>query len=627
MRRSILPLVAAVFAAISCAKEPFPAEKSTLTASMPPALTKTSLGPKSGSTYPILWRAGDKIRVNGVDSEALETGGSSTASFSFNEGITPPYRIIYGAADNRTDAVEIPSVQTYVNGGIADGSVPMYSYSGDASFSMHHLTAIISITLTGSKTIKDISVSSADGSLLAGSFAVDFSSGALRAESGVTSVHLRLPSGGVSLSGGKTFMFAVARSYQSKGVVFEITASDGSVMVITALKGVVKLGAGKVYEIPSTEFVANAEPVTLISNYSELMAFASRVADGELLLKARLSADIVGDATWTPMEGFKGDFDGAGHTISGLRKAFCNELIGCVRNLTLNSDISISSKNDIVGDESIFWAGILANRLYTYATVQNCVTEGSISYTQWGKELRVGGFAGYAPRGTLTGCVNKAAISAVGDGSALVEVGGIIGRNYASTDAIYIENCTNEGPISISGTVKGLNAGGIIGLMDSKHTSTLKADVNSGDIVIASGTSLTGEISMGGIAGKALGRMEGCTNYGTLHESAATTQDHNIGGIAGCVITDKVSSCISSGSILMDGSKAGVVRCGGILGYSKDDDSVSSITLSGNTFNGVITIDIPTHSTLLAEPLTGLYNGVTNTETGNDTAEGVITVN
>lgn len=624
MKRIIILLFAA-FAVFSCAKEPSPAEKLTLTASMPEALTKTSLGPKSGSTYPVLWSAGDKIRVNGVDSDVLESGGGSTASFSFTDGITPPYRILYGAANGRSNAVEIPSVQTFVNGGIADRSAPMYSYSTDASFGMHHLSAIISLPLTGSATIKDISVSSADGTPLAGNYTVDFSSGAINAESGVPTVNLRLPSGGVSLSGGKTFLFAVASSYQAKGVVFEITASDGSVMVVTALKGVVSLSAGKVYEIPSVQFAANAEPVTLISNYTELKAFATRVTNGELLLRARLSADIIGDSSWTPLEGFKGDFDGAGHKITGLTKAFCNELIGCVRNLTLDSNISISSKDDIVGDESVFWAGILTNRLYTYATVQNCVTEGSISYAQWGKELRVGSIAGYAPRGTVTGCVNKASISAVGDGSSLVEVGGLIGRNYASSDAIYIENCTNEGSISISGTVKGLNVGGIVGLMDSKHTSTLKADVNSGDIVIESGTNFTGDvISMGGIAGKALARLEGCANYGTLHESAATTKAHNIGGIAGWVITDNVSYCTSSGSILMNGSSAGVVRCGGISGYVTADDSVSAITISDCVFNGSITINIPTHSTLCIEPITGLYNGVSYTENDNDTSKGII---
>lgn len=626
MKRIILFVFAAA-AILSCAKEPSPARKFTLKASMPSALTKTSLGPRSGDTYPVLWSAGDKIRVNGADSDALETGGGSTASFSFTSGIPTPYRILYGASGSRADAVVIPSAQTYVQGGIADGTVPMYAYSDDASFTMHHLSAVISLTLTGSAIIKDISVSSADGTPLAGSFAVNFSSGALKAESGVNTVQLRLPSGGVSLSGGKTFLFAVAHSFQSKGVLFEITSSDGSVMIVNALNGIVRLAAGRVYEIPSMTFTPNAEPVALISNYTELKNFASRVSAGELLLKARLSADITGDSSWTPMEGFKGDFDGAGHTISGLTKAFCNELTGCVRNLTLNSDISISSKNDIVGDESIFWAGILANRLYTYATVQNCVTEGSISYTQWGKELRVGGFAGYAPRGTVTGCVNKASVTATGDGSSLVQVGGLIGRNYSSVDAIYVENCTNEGTVCIGGTVKGLNVGGIVGLMDSKHTSTLKTDVNCGNIVIASETSITGEISMGGIAGKALARMDGCANYGTLQESATTTQAHNIGGIAGWIISDNMSSCISSGSILMDGSKAGVVRCGGLLGYATADDSINAITISGNTFNGAVTIDVPTHSTLFAEPITGLYNGVTFTETDNDTVQGVITVN
>ena len=109
-----------------------------------------------------------------------------------------------------------------------------------------------------------------------------------------------------------------------------------------------------------------------------------------------MTADIAADNSWTPMEGFTGDFDGGGHTISGLKKAFVNELQGCIRNLTVDADISISSKDDIAGDESIYWAGILTNRMYTGALISNCVAKGSLSYSQWGKELRAGAFCAAA---------------------------------------------------------------------------------------------------------------------------------------------------------------------------------------------------------------------------------------
>ncbi len=297
-----------------------------------------------------------------------------------------------------------------------------------------------------------------------------------------------------------------------------------------------------------------------------------------------MTADIAADNTWTPLEGFTGDFDGGGYTLSGLKKAFANELQGCIRNLTVEADITIASKDDIVGEESVFWAGILTNRMYTGALVSNCVAKGSLSYNQWGKELRAGAFCGYAARGSIEHCTNQASISVQGDGSWAVQAGGIVGRVYASGDQVNITGCTNEGSLSLSGTLKTTEAGGIVGQFQPATASTL------------SGCSFTGDIS--------------------FESSSTLSGAMNLGGIAGSVKTASIADCSSAGTMTVNSSSSGAIRAGGILGNAQSYGEGSDIGLSGCTFSGALTIDVPSHGTLNTNAITGLYSTATHTETG-----------
>lgn len=610
MRKTVLS-AAFILALVSCSKEFSPAPAVfTMEAVMPSAQTKVTLGARNAGVYPLCWAEGDVITVNGVTSLPLTAAraGEKTALFAFDQSISAPYTVLYGAT--RPTLLSPPQVQEYSDGGIRGDYLRMDASTSDVTFTFSHRTAVVSLSLSGSETLVGAELCSLDGSLLA--------------DCGASSVQLLFPEGGLNLSGSKTLYFAVCPGVHAKGLDIRLIASDGRVMHTAALGGAT-LSAGVVYELGTYAFTANAETVELIASYADLKAFALRVADGELYLKARLVSDIQADGTWTPMEGFKGELDGGGHRIFALTKPLFNELVGSVRNLRVEADITVSSAADIVGDATVYWAGILANRLYTYATVTNCVTEGSICYTQWGKELRVGGIAGYAPRGTVSGCVNKASITAIGDGSASVEAGGLIGRNYASADELILRNCRNEGAILLKGSLKGVYAGGIIGMMDSRHTSVLSGDVNEASILIESTAVISGEVRLGGIAGYALADLADCCNYGLVHSAAPMTHPQSVGGIAGQVITASVSGCVNAGSIVLDAASGGVIRCGGILGFASSDESVGAITLDGCRYSGSILVDVASHSTLFAKPITGLYSDLTQTEL-SCTSTGTVTV-
>lgn len=563
MRKSFIIGISVMLAFLACTKQTQqPAvEELVLEVSMPETLTKTVLGPKAAGVYPVLWSVGDYITVNGVPSKPLTAleAGATTAVFHFSAPIKTPYHVQYGT--------EVPAFQQYTDGNICAFSAPMQATSYEAAFTLKHQACVLSLPLSGSVTVAGISVSAIDGTPLS---------------SGGT-VQLTMPVGGVSISSAKTFCLAVQPAVLEKGLSVDIYTTTGDRMNLVSFVDET-LTAGTVYKFPATSFKANAHPVTVIADYAQLKDFAEKVAAGEKYLQARMTADIAADNTWTPLEGFTGDFDGGGYTLSGLKKAFANELQGCIRNLTVEADITIASKDDIVGEESVFWAGILTNRMYTGALVSNCVAKGSLSYNQWGKELRAGAFCGYAARGSIEHCTNQASISVQGDGSWAVQAGGIVGRVYASGDQVNITGCTNEGSLSLSGTLKTTEAGGIVGQFQPATASTL------------SGCSFTGDIS--------------------FESSSTLSGAMNLGGIAGSVKTASIADCSSAGTMTVNSSSSGAIRAGGILGNAQSYGEGSDIGLSGCTFSGALTIDVSSHGTLNTNAITGLYSTATHTETG-----------
>ena len=603
--------------AVSCSKAQ---QEFILEAGMPETETKTVLGPKSGAKYPVLWSVEDRIVVNGVESKPLTAigAGSKTAVFRFDQAPAAPFNVLYGGIAGSDDAFEIPARQQYYDGNLRSGYAPMYASSTESSFTMNHLACILALQLKSSVPIKGISVSSLDGTPLAGHFRLEKEGGLLTGKTTTVSgnAHIDLTiSSEADISEGKTFYIAICPGTHGKGIRLDIYAKDGSRMALFTLAGET-LSAGQVYELPTGDFVSNIEPVTCISSYDDLKDFAKRVAAKKEILHARLLSDITVDDSWMPLEGFTGDFDGGGYTISGLKKAFANELLGYVRNLTLEGDINITGAAGIVGDESIFWAGILANRMYGNAIVRNCTTRGTLRYTQWGKQIRVGGIVGYAPHALIEDCVNEADIMVIGDGSDMVHAGGIIGRSYSSSYDVRIINCINKGDITMEGTVKSASLGGIGGHFTPIHTtSVFSGDINYGKITVPAATVLNGAVNIGGIVGYSLASIAGCTDEGSIHFSAPTESLLNIGGVAGNICASSIKECTGNTTMLVDSESTGDVRCGGIAGVATGDATIKDIVVDGCLYGGAMTLRIGTHGELIAKPIVGLYSTETHSET------------
>ena len=111
--------------------------------------TRVALGDKTGTTYPAYWSEGDRLVVNGTQSEVAEIDAMnrSKAIFRFSEGATLsyPFNITYPYCATAESMVEFPTDQNYVEGSFEAGTAPMCGYVATKSddVKLSHLATIL----------------------------------------------------------------------------------------------------------------------------------------------------------------------------------------------------------------------------------------------------------------------------------------------------------------------------------------------------------------------------------------------------------------------------------------------------------------------------------------------------
>ena len=160
---------------------------------------RTSLGEKSGDTYPIYWSQGDKIAVNGaVSNEAvIDEENPTSATFSVNSVLNYPYCVTYPYTPTTTDEapkVEFLAEQAYCEGSFCHGSAPMCGYAakrGD-KVKISHLAGVLRFPVKSATegVVLDKIVITSQSANLAGEFTVNCSQGRItpgeRAQNSIT---------------------------------------------------------------------------------------------------------------------------------------------------------------------------------------------------------------------------------------------------------------------------------------------------------------------------------------------------------------------------------------------------------------------------------------------------------
>ena len=289
--RYFFPLAAIVLLA-GCAKEVAPEviETPTVKTVLQVGIaqdTKTSLGASENGERKVYWSNGDQILVNGNFSDELENipDNTSSVSFSFTGTLTPPYKAIYPAGIY-SEAIDLPTVQTYKADGFADEMFPMVGYSADGlgSMTMSHVCAIVKISVLRATADADeddlvsVRFKGRNSERVSGIFTIDFENATITPEAPVADenkVVKVVKSQATSTSVAAVYYIVVPAGTYSNGFDIIVQDKNGHIMTKSKTSSWTAV-AGKQYNMPEFDFVPTGTELGVeISSAQELIQFAT----------------------------------------------------------------------------------------------------------------------------------------------------------------------------------------------------------------------------------------------------------------------------------------------------------------------------------------------------------------
>ena len=590
----------------------------TVTLSVPESSdTKTTLGDKDGSSYPVLWSAGDVITLNGTAAtEFTPASGNATATAKFGKinNLASPYNFLYLGVAGQSNQVTFPASQSYVANGFDPAAMPMYASVTDLSsnITFSHVGALLKFSFTGTNKIDAITLTAADASKsLSGTFTIGATAGILNGSltPAATGTSLTYDFGGHIQLSDDPFVFYVAipaGTYEGGINLYIVDNASGHMNVTVMDSNSTKtIAAGKVREFDNVVYIpAKDNNLKQIYNDATFNEFVSAVAGGNKTLNARLtqaaqtlslSASTI--SAFKSIEGYKGTFDGNNKTISGLTKPLFDDLQGVVKNLTLNSTIAATAADEY------HW-GIFAKQVIPSLEVddvpglQNCTAEGSITWTPSSavsSMMTLGGLVGNNKGGTITGCTNNAAVTFANNGVSNTNqpsVGGVVGRTQKGGDLKTqgeISSCNNYGTVICAAQFsQNIYIGGVLGYQVEK-AETMSDCVNHGLVEVASTASTGGALHLGGVGGLLKGVVENCTNAsdGVVTSEACSVSTYlNQGGVVGRLNNDSgqtYGTLTNAGTlnVAANGGSSGRY-IGGVAGRCNEGGVLDGVTNSGN---------------------------------------------
>ena len=202
---------------------------------------------------------------------------------------------------------------------------------------------------------------------------------------------------------------------------------------------------------------------------------------------------------------FCGNFDGNGHTVSGLSITQDGSNMGLFRYVDASAVIqNLTVSGAVTPDGSRSAVGGIAGRNEEGGLVANCTVSGSVSANRY-----TGGIAGYN-LGTLRACINSASVNTANVDPTL------------SLDDLSIDPASSLTDLVSVGAVESRNATSDTGGIAGYSSGSLLSCINRGAV----GYPHFG-YNVGGGAGRSDGFMDFCSNYGMIYGRK------DVGGIVG----------------------------------------------------------------------------------------------
>jgi len=250
---------------------------------------------------------------------------------------------------------------------------------------------------------------------------------------------------------------------------------------------------------------------------------------------------------------FDANFDGAGHTISGLNQSGSDYLglfgktgpSAKLRNLRVVA-ATINGSNNFLG--------ILVG--YSYGTISHCSATGAVTGSSW-----LGGLVG-SNKGTISDC---SATGALIGGYTSKFLGGLVGENNGGT----ISDCYATG--AVNGGDASMSLGGLVGKNDGNISNCY-----------ATGA-VTGLRILGGLVG-----YSDSDSISNCYATGAVTGVDILGGLVGDNdFGGMISNCYATGAVTGGDSSTGL---GGLVGFNYG--TISNCYATGAVTTGTTSLDI-----------------------------------
>lgn len=619
--------------------------------------TKVSLE----SDFSLSWEEGDQVAIwNGTELLApytAQTAGKTTVLLGeeVNTDLAHcafyPYDAVVEFEGNTVTAV-IPGQQTPKSGTFPFNPSVAYAAAGEQTLQFYNVCGLVGFEITEAEQgVNNVVIFGNNDEDITGTVKVSYdeiSAPKATVVKGVKSVTLQATE---TFAPGTYYVAILPQEYKN-GITITMNTPDGKQYKKDSkpftLRRSHRINA---MNINDGEFGAE----NLISNAAELQAFFN-IVNADENKGAGMVGKIVDDIdlshidNFTPAAEFAGTLDGAytvgeetrNYSISNTTSHLIGTLseTGVVNNINVSGNLTINANDDAafivldnagtisycktsgeaktIKDDLAFTkeraVGAIAAR--TSGTIEYCTNEAAItlrplSVVAPANQKRdgaqyVGGIAGFATAGTITGCTNTATGSVTyttPDNGAILSyacLGGILGTSESVLGVSGLQNrvsiadsdnaakITYESKAEFSGDKNnGLAIGGVVGYLEG----AVSGCDNSGEIYVrgyrheseAAITSRVRPLAAAGVAGVASESITDCTNSGKVDVDIAVAGASNanqyfigyneaqVGGVVAKSIK-KAGECHNTGAMMVNihmlASNGTSGSIGGVLGYA-----------------------------------------------------------
>lgn len=226
---------------------------------------RTTLGEEEESGHrKLYWSEGDRIVINGVESEAVEINEDNAriGSFDFGEVLAYPYSVLYPSSLYKSaTTIALPQLQAAATDTFATNTVPLVAYVEEGkSVKLNHLSAIVHIQLraeSGSNfnnAIRKVVFRGNEGEQVSGDFTLDYATSRLTP----ASTNQSGKSVGVAVTGELStesvtniYIVVPAQEYKSG---FTVRVLNEKNHYMEKSSGSVTLEAGEIFKMPVLDY-------------------------------------------------------------------------------------------------------------------------------------------------------------------------------------------------------------------------------------------------------------------------------------------------------------------------------------------------------------------------------------